>query len=135
DARLSDDGDTSVSVKGKEFRSVSGSRILHAGDRVRVDGGSARIALSDGGKLELRKGSALRFAGVPFVEAGDVLVEPSRQPTEVTTDGATVRVLDGAAHLSRTLAFAVTVYRGTSTISSPGSAPLAVRAPRQGTPP
>src|SRR5206468_8775755 len=86
-----------------------------------------------GGHLELRQGSQMRYAAVPFVEAGDLLVEPGRQATEVATDGATVRVLDGAAHLSRTLAFAVTAYRGTTTITSPGSAPLAVRAPRQAT--
>src|SRR5207253_703047 len=96
EARLTVSGHAEVALKGKTFKTESGSRTLRPGDRIRVVAGTARITLADGGRLELRMGSALRFDSPPFVEAGDLLIEPAKHALAVATDGASAQVDDGA---------------------------------------
>jgi hypothetical protein len=67
----------------------------------------------------------------PFLETGDMLVEPGRQPIHVQTDLAVADVTSGATRLTRTLGLTVKSYVSTSALEAPGRPVLPVRAPRQ----
>src|SRR2546421_10721791 len=43
----------------------SGSRLVHRGDRVQIDEGSAHLALAGGSPLDLRQGSGVRVDPPP----------------------------------------------------------------------
>jgi hypothetical protein len=134
EGRLKTTGEAFVARQGKALRPVNGSTVLHAGDRVEIRSGDGSVALASGGTLELRPPVVFRFAANPFLQSGEMLIEPDRQALTVTTDDAEIMVDSGATRLSRTLALTVTTYRGRSTITTPGSSgSLAVRAPRRAT--
>ena len=134
EGRLKTTGEAYVARQGKALKPVNGSTVLHAGDRVEIRSGDGSVALASGGTLELRPPVVFRFAANPFLQSGEMLIEPDRQALTVTTDDAEIMVDSGATRLSRTLALTVTTYRGRSTITTPGSSgSLAVRAPRRAT--
>src|SRR4051812_6472698 len=71
EARLVVDGRAAVAGRNGVFRTVKGQQLIHDGDRVRVDDGSARVALGRGGRLELRRGSSMQLADPVVLETGD----------------------------------------------------------------
>lgn len=130
EARLVPDGSVEVAEPGDDgWSRVTRSRTVPAGSRVRVLEGAARLELADDARVELREGTRVRVGTVPALLAGDLLVS---SPREIAVDGERTRVTvsDGAARLSRSLAFTAAVYDGTAQIESAGRE-LAVPALRQ----
>lgn len=140
-ARLSVDGRATVSSSGASSRTVEGSRTLHAGDRVKVDSGSAVIRLGDGRQLELRSGSEVVLdaqpagpAGAnlrPSLLSGDLLVTAGAGAVSVGAAADTdVTVAGGAARLGRGAAVSAASYTAQVTVASTGRS-LEVRPLRQ----
>ena len=90
---------------------------LGTGDLVDVVVGSATVNLSAGGRLELRTGSVVRFAGGPQLRSGDLLVDSPKTSVPVETSIASVDVT-GIAKLHRDLALSVGTYSGKAVIVS-----------------
>ncbi|MGI9022287.1 MAG: hypothetical protein ACR2HV_03425 [Acidimicrobiales bacterium] len=134
-ARLTVDGTASVTTGGGSPRSVDGSRTLRAGDRVKVDSGTAVIRLADGRQLELRNGTEVELgapdqAGAnprPSLLSGELLVTGDVAVTAGDTD---VAVSGGSARLSRGAAVSVASYTAGVTVASTGRS-LQVPALRQ----
>src|SRR5947207_1979863 len=85
EARLVVDGRAAVAGRNGVFRPVKGQRVIHDGDRVRVDDGTARLALGRGGRLELRTGTSMQLDDPVGLQTGDLLVEPDRRAVNVTS--------------------------------------------------
>jgi hypothetical protein len=120
EGRLSASGRAQVATPGHRWASVSGTRTLHAGDRVRVLRGDAKIDLSKGRTLELRQGSSVQVQQVPAVLSGDVLATARDVSVSVSAAGTKARVAQGATHVSRSLAVVVASYSGTTHVDSAG---------------
>lgn len=137
-ARLTVDGRVSVASGGGSFEEVDEKRTVHAGDRLRVDEGSAVLALGDERQVELRKGSEIaieegRPGGSPVapeLSAGDALLSAAADPVEVGAGDVRVSVSGGSARLSRSSAVVAATYSGRAAVSSAGSS-LEVPALRQ----
>ena len=131
--RLTVSGEAFVAHPGKALKAVGKSRVLEPGDQVEIRRGEARVDMATGGRLELLAPTRFRFEVDPFLQSGEMLVEPASRGLSVATDDARVTVDTGTTRLSRTLALTVTTYRGRAAVTSPGSEPLSVRAPRRAT--
>ncbi|MGI8776605.1 MAG: hypothetical protein ACR2LJ_04285 [Acidimicrobiales bacterium] len=134
-ARLSVSGKAEVATGGGSARSVDGSRTLHAGDRVKVDAGSAVIRLSGDRQVELRTGSEVSLSlsgpsgssgsGVqPSLVAGDLLVTApgagAAASVTATVADSVVSVSGGSARLTRGSATTVASYDAQVTVASAG---------------
>jgi len=120
EGRLTAGGRAQVATPGHHWASVRGTRTLHAGDRVRVLEGDAKIDLSKGRTIELRRGSSVQLQQVPALLTGDLLATAHDAPLSVSAAGTQVRVAGGAAHVSRPLAVLVASYSGTIHVDSAG---------------
>jgi hypothetical protein len=75
--------------------------------------GTAHLELSGDRRLDLREDSRVRVGAVPGLLAGDLLVTAAGdEDVVVEADRTRVRLGDGAARLSRSLALTVAVYQG-----------------------
>ena len=133
DARLRTDGIASLTRSGLPPKTVSGTVTLLAGDVVEAVKGTITIDLPDGAQLEGRagtgdaEGTKVRIAasGQPGeLMVGELLVTAERG-VDVEAGGNHVRLEPGAdgpaaARMSRSLAVAAGVYRGTVTVDSAG---------------
>src|SRR5437660_150162 len=135
--RWSVDGRAQIAHGQAPFSPAGDGGSLHAGDRLRVDDGSAVVRLSGDRQLGLRKGSQLelgpeptRSEPAPVLTAGDLLVTATGRPAGVGTGDTEVTVSGGSAHVSRGLATVVASYTGSATIDSAGRT-LVVPALRQ----
>lgn len=131
--RLAVNGEAEVAVGTGPFRSVHRNATLHLGDRVHISSGTASIHLVPDGLLELRPDTQLRMDSPPFLETGDLLVEPSQHTLQIAADQAEAQVPDGVTRLTRGLSLTVKSYVSTSALDAPGRTSLAIRAPRQAT--
>jgi hypothetical protein len=126
-------GDAEVAVGNGPFRPVHHSATLRSGDRVHLSSGAASIHMVPDGLLELRPDTQLRMDSPPFLETGDLLVEPSQHALSIGTDQAAAQVPDGVTRMTRGLSLTVKSYVSTSALEAPGRPALAIRAPRQAT--
>jgi hypothetical protein len=137
-ARLTVDGRVSVASGGSSFEEVDDRRTVRAGDRLRVDEGTATLSLGDDRQVELRKGSEVtldpgRPGGAPIapaLSAGDALLSAAADPVEVGAGNVDVSVAGGSARLSRAPTVVVAAYSGRASVSSPAGS-LEVPALRQ----
>ena len=120
EGRLTATGRVQVATPGHKWASVSGTRTLHAGDRVHVLQGAAMIDLSKGRTLELRAGSSVQVQQVPTLLSGDLLASARDTALSVSAAGTQARVAQGAAHVSRSLDVVVAAYTGTAHVDSAG---------------
>lgn len=118
-ARLTFSGRVLVSPEGETYRRVTSARTLHAGDRVKVLTGSATLALPGNASLELRPSAEVKVDRRPLLLAGQALAQAGSRALHIKAGTALARI-DGVARLSRTLAFGVATYEGTSRLSSTG---------------
>jgi hypothetical protein len=133
-ARLSVDGQVQVDSARRLLQLSSGTHMLTVGDRVRVLSGTAALKRADGGTIELRRGSEVRFAPNPALLAGSALAVSGDGPLVVEAAGTKLAVTRGAARVTRTLAVTAAAYTGTLTIDSYGRT-LEVPALREGSVP
>jgi hypothetical protein len=129
--RLVVDGQAELAAATGAFHRVGHVTTLHRGDRVHLVLGTASINLSPDGLIELRTDTRLRMDDPPFLETGDVLVEPSRHTIRVGTDQAEAQVTDGVTRLTRTLGLTAKSYVSTSALQAAGRPVVALKAPRQ----
>jgi hypothetical protein len=146
-ARLTVSGRAQVTTGGGSAQTVDGSRALHAGDRVKVDSGTAVIRLSADRALELRTGSEVALASggaqgagtadtalQPSLVAGDLLVTvpggSGAADLRATVADSSVSVAGGSARLTRGAAATVASYNARVTVASAGRS-LNVPALRQ----
>jgi hypothetical protein len=128
-ARLTVDGRVSVASGGGPFEEVRENRTVDVGDRLRVDEGSAVLALGDDRQVELRKGSEITLdagrpggpAVAPVLSAGDALLTGAADPVEVGAGGVRVAATGGSARLSWGTTVVVATYSGRAAVSSAGS--------------
>jgi hypothetical protein len=131
-ARLTVNGRAEVAAPGAPFKPVGKTAKLVVGARVRVLEGTAIVQPGDGGRIELRSASELRYDLQPFLQSGEALVEPAKRPLSIVSDNATTRVTNGATRISlKNLALTVGAYRGAPVLES-GDAKVTVLALRQG---
>jgi len=130
-ARLTSTGRVLVAAPGQAYHPATSHRV-HDGDRIKVVDGHATLTRHDGGSLELRPGTELRFATAPVLLTGQVLAVSGSAPFDIQSAGTTLTVTGGAARILRDLAVTVGTYRGTVTIDSAGRT-LSVPALRQAT--
>lgn len=90
---------------------------LRPGDLVTVGAGSAKVALPNGGRLELRSGSSVRFHSGAAIESGDLLVESASSPVRVDAGLGDISV-EGTVRVRRDLAVDIGTYAGTATLRS-----------------
>ena len=90
---------------------------LRPGDLVTVGAGSAKVALPNGGHLELRSGSSVRFHAGAAIESGDLLVESASSPVRVDAGLGDLSV-EGTVRVRRDLALDIGTYAGTATLRS-----------------
>ena len=136
--RLTVDGRVSVASGGSPFEEIEGGRTVRPGDRVRVDNGTALLALGGDRQVELRKGSEItleapRSSGGPpatVLTAGDLLARAASDPVEVRVGELDVSHSGGSARLSSGPEVVVASYSGRASVSSAGSS-LEVPALRQ----
>lgn len=107
----------SLSHLGAQPVAVTRTVRLQTGDLVTVGSGTAKVALPNGGHLELRAGSSVRFRSGPAVQSGDLLVQSASSPVHVDAGFGDVSV-DGTVRLQRDLALNVGTYAGTATLHS-----------------
>jgi hypothetical protein len=113
----------------------SGSRLVHRGDRVQIDEGSAHLALAGGSALDLRQGSGVRVDATPQLLGGEAVASAAGRPFTVDLGSAQAQVgARGAAHLSRGLAATAGAYRRDVVLRSAGRE-VDVRALRQASSP
>ncbi|GAC1314468.1 MAG: hypothetical protein NVSMB12_07740 [Acidimicrobiales bacterium] len=110
-------GDVRLSRLGGPAVAVTRSRRLNTGDLVTVGAGTAKVALPNGGHLEMRPGSSVRFHSGPAIQTGDLLVESASSPVHVDGGIGDVSV-EGTVRLRRDLALDVGTYAGTATLRS-----------------
>lgn len=106
-----------IGERDQGLRTVEGRRTVRLGAQVKVLAGSASIALGDGGRLEVRKGSEIDIGSPVSLVADDLLVTSGNQPLKVAVAGSQV-VVDGVARLTRDLAVSAAAYRGSATMRS-----------------
>lgn len=106
-----------IGERDQGLRTVEGRRTVHLGAQVKVLAGSASIALGDGSRLDVRKGSELEIGSPVSLVADDLLVTSGSQPLKVAVAGSQV-VVDGVARLTRDLAVSAATYRGSVTMRS-----------------
>jgi hypothetical protein len=119
-ARLKVDGQVQLDTSRQLLQLSSGKHTVHSGDRVKVISGSAVLERADGGTLELRRGSELRFGADPALLAGSALAVAGDDPLVVEAAGSKLSVDKGAARLTRTLAVSAASYRGSVSVDSLG---------------
>jgi len=119
-ARLKVDGQVQVDTSRQLLQLSSGKHTIHPGDRVKVLSGSAMLERADGGTLELRRGSEVRFGDDPALLAGSALAVAGDQPLVIEAAGSKLSVDKGAARLTRTLAVSAASYRGSVSVDSLG---------------
>jgi len=119
-ARLKVDGQVQLDTSRQLFQLSSGKHTVHQGDRVKVISGSAVLERADGGTLELRRGSEVRFGDDPTLLAGSALAVAGDHPLVVEAAGSKLSVDKGAARLTRTLAVSAASYRGAVSVNSLG---------------
>jgi hypothetical protein len=129
-ARLQSDGRVEVADATGPWHLAAHNQKLRAGERVHVLAGSAIVRLVPDGTLELRAGSRLQLRSGPYLEAGDVLIEPAHHSLKVDTDRGDAVVANGAARLSQSSTLNLSVYRGGSQLLAK-DAGVEVKAPRQ----
>lgn len=99
--RLEPAGPVELRTPGHRPERVRQARTLRRGDRVDVlAGGSARVVLAHGDRMELRTGTALELGDIPELLSGDLLVLVGPTPLTVRASGTEVSVVGGAARLS-----------------------------------
>ena len=108
---------------------VEGRRTVHLGAQVKVLAGSATIALDDGGRLDVRRGSEVALGSPISLVAEDLLVTSGDRPVVVAIAGSKATV-DGVARLTRDLAVSAATYRGKVIVRSAARS-LTVPALRQ----
>ena len=136
--RLTVDGSVLVASSGSSFERVDEERTVHAGDRVRVDDGTAVLALGDDRQLDLRTGSEIELrAGRPgggrlhpVLTAGDLLLTAPANALDVTAGEVELSVSGGSARVSRGPAVVVASYSGRVAVRAAGGS-LDVPALRQ----
>jgi hypothetical protein len=127
-----------VTRAGHAAEAVTGSLTVHTGDRVKVTGGTASMALPGRATLELRgpragrAGSEVRLAAAPTLLAGDVLVQRDQGSLTLAAGGSEVTIRDGAARVSRDPSITAAAYAGEAMLKTTGRT-LAVPAFRQAT--
>ena len=131
-ARLKVDGQVELDTPRQLFELTSGKHTVHYGDRVKVLSGTAVLERGDGGTLELRRDSEIRFDTHPALLAGSALAVAGKAPLVVEAAGSSLSVGRGAARLTRTLAVSAASYTGALTIESVGQT-LEVPALREAT--
>ena len=131
-ARLRVDGQVELDTPRQLFELTSGKHTVHYGDRVKVLSGSAVLERADGGTLELRPDTEIRFDAHPALLAGSTLAVAGKEPLVVEAAGSSLSVDRGAARLTRTLAVSAASYTGALTIESVGQT-LEVPALREAT--
>lgn len=131
--RLVTSGEAEVATANGPFVSVHHHATLHPGDRVHVSSGTASVHLVPDGVLELRPDTQLRMDTPPFLDTGDMLVEPARHQLQIATDEAVADIPDGVTRLTRELNLTVKSYVSTSALEAAGRPALPIRAPRQAT--
>lgn len=125
EARLELDGTAIVERRDGDQETVDDDTDLRAGDRVELTGGTGRLVLRDGVRMELREGigdaanSMVLMGTLPVLEAGDLLVSAPEE-SAVSAGGSTVVVDRGAARLSRALGVGVASYDGEVRLDSAG---------------
>lgn len=118
-----------IGERDQGLRPVEGRRTVHLGAQVKVLAGSATIALDDGGRLDVRRGSEVELGSPISLVAEDLLVTSGDRPVAVAVAGSKVTV-DGVARLTRDLAVSAATYRGKVIVRSAARS-LAVPALRQ----
>lgn len=118
-----------IGERGQGLHEAEGRRTVGAGTEVKVLAGTASIALDDGARLDVRKGSELTLSAPLSLVADDLLVTSGRRPVTVAVGGSEVSV-DGVARVRRDLAVSAATYRGSVTIRSAARS-LVVPALRQ----
>lgn len=118
-----------VGERDQGLRQVEGRRTVNLGAQVKVLAGSATIALEDGGRLDVRRGSEVELGSPISLVAEDLLVTSGNRPVAVAIAGSKVTV-DGVARLTRDLAVSAATYRGKVVVRSAARS-LAVPALRQ----
>lgn len=118
-----------IGERDQGLRLVEGRRTVHLGAQVKVLAGSASIALDDGGRLDVRRGSEVALGLPVSLVAEDLLVTSGDRPVVVAVAGSKVSV-DGVARLTRDLAVSAATYRGKVTLRSAARS-LVVPALRQ----
>ncbi|MBV9936300.1 MAG: hypothetical protein JO367_18540, partial [Actinobacteria bacterium] len=119
-AQLRVDGRVQLDTPRQLFQLTAGKHTVHYGDRVKVLSGSAVLDRGDGGTLELRRDTEIRFDAHPALLAGSALAIAGDQPLVVEAAGSSLSVNRGAARLTRTLAVSAASYTGAVTIESVG---------------
>jgi hypothetical protein len=130
DARLSTKGRAFITAVNGERRTVTGTVALHRGETVEAVDGPMTIELPDGSTVEGRPGfkssdpTRVKVAAPVELLAGDLLVTATGG-TDVDSGGNRVHLdsavdAPSAARVSRSLAVAAAVYRGTATLDSAG---------------
>lgn len=119
-ARLKVDGQVQLDTARQLFQLSSGKHSVHYGDRIKVLSGTAVLERADGGILELRRGSEVRYGAHPALLAGSALAVAGDQPLVVEAAGSSLSVDTGAARLTRTLAVSAASYRGSVSVNSVG---------------
>lgn len=118
-----------IGERGEGLRPAEGRHTMHLGAQVKVLAGGAFIALADGARLDVRRGSEVDLASPIVLVADDLLVTTGSDPLKVAVAGSEVTV-DGVARLTRDLAVSAATYRGSVTLHSAARS-LTVPALRQ----
>lgn len=118
-----------IGERDQGLRPVEGRRTVHLGAQVKVLSGSAAIALDDGGRLDVRRGSEVELGSPVSLVAEDLLVTSGDRPVVVAIAGSKATV-DGVARLTRDLAVSAATYRGKVIVRSAARS-LTVPALRQ----
>ncbi|TML37754.1 MAG: hypothetical protein E6G27_16770 [Actinobacteria bacterium] len=133
--RLEVNGRAELTSGARALRLGSGTRLVHRGDRIQIDEGSAHLALAGGSALDLRQGSGVRVDGTPQLLGGEAVATAAGRAFTVDLGSAQAQVgARGAAHLSRGLAATAGAYRRDVVLRSAGRE-IDVRTLRQASSP
>lgn len=120
-------GQAEVASSGADWRPVTGTVKVGAGQQVRVLDGTAALTLGDNRLVTLRKGAQLQLVAPagsgdprPTLVSGDALAEAGGTPLTINAGDTDVAVTGGAARVSRGLTVDVGAYTGSATLSSAG---------------
>ena len=131
-AQLEVSGRAEVAPPGGQYRPLGSGGTVRAGDRVRLDEGTAVLRLGDA-QVELRSGSEVELrlppgsgSPRPALLAGKALVTARGAPVQMTTPDADVSVSGGSTRVEHDRGSLIGVYEGTVSVSSAGrSLPVA----------
>src|SRR5689334_11672614 len=70
EGRLISTGRTLVTPVGKPAKYIGHSYLLHAGDRVEIRTGDAKLDVANGGRFEFQPLSSFTFDAAPFLQTG-----------------------------------------------------------------